>query len=157
MSTISTFGASWGADAIAPLPLTRTQKTEAKTQAEAERLATMQPQTRQWGDVLTMPELDLLDLLAQDYAAEGLAGFVINVADLARRLGATTADAQRRLDVLLDKGAVVKTPRLMAAPVFRPVARNAGEAVTVISAKGETANVTPAAFGSSMGIRHGRA
>jgi hypothetical protein len=161
MGTRTTAGAlSFGADAIRPLPVSAARKADDLTRAEQAKVAAMQPQTRQWADVLTLPQLELLDLMARDYAAEGLAAFPIRIADIARRLGdITTADAQRRLDALLDKGAVARQARLMQAPVYRPVARTAESAVRItVTSKADQGKATIAAAAphASFGLRHRR-
>lgn len=158
MSTRTTAGAlSFGADPLSPLPASAAQKADALSKAEKAKVAAMQPQTRQWADVLTVPQLELLDLLALDYAAEGLAAFPIRIANLADRLGVNSADAQRRLDALLAHGAVARQARLMQAPVYRPVARTAESAVRVtVTSKGDAQTIAAAAPHAAFGLRHRR-
>lgn len=158
MSTRTTAGAlSFGGDHLAPLPASAAQKADALSKVEKAKVAAMPPHTRAWADVLTFPELELHDLMARDYAAEGLAAFPIRIANLAERLGTTTADAQTRLNALLSHGAVARQPRLMQPAVYRPVARTSESAVRVtIASKGETQTIAPAAPHAAFGLRHRR-
>lgn len=160
MATTTTAGAlSFGADAIRPLPVSAARKADDLTRAEKAKVAAMQPQTRAWADVLTLPQLELHDLLARDYAAEGLAAFPIRIANLAERLGTNTADAQTRLDALLSHGAAARQPRLMQPAVYRPLPRTAESAVRVaVTSKGEAQpqTIPAAAPHAAFGLRHRR-
>lgn len=151
MSTHSTVGTSFGADGLAPRPVTSRQKAEQASKAEQEQLAAMPPQVRAWRDRLDLADLAAFSVVAKHYAAEGMAPVRITTGDLARALKTDERDAADRLERCIRSGAIERTKRIAAAPVFRPCAR-AADAVTVTT-KGEARTFAPAAPGSLMGLR----
>lgn len=150
MSTHSTVGVSFGADALPARTATTRQKAEQASKAEQARLDAMPVQVRAWADTLDLDALDAMAVVAKNYAQEGMAPVRITTGDLARALKIGERDAADRMERCIRAGAVERTKRIAAAPVFRPCAR-ASDSVTV-STKGEARTFAPAAPGSLMGL-----
>ena len=123
MSTTSTVGTSFGADALASVALTRREKTDALAHAEAQRLAALPIQVRAWRDRLGVADLECMAEVARRYRQEGMAPVRVHLPDLARRLKTDERDAEARLERLIREGAVQRTRRLAADPVFTPLTR----------------------------------
>jgi hypothetical protein len=153
MSTVSTFGISFGGDALQPRPATARQKAENMTRMEEARLAALDPRVRGWSDRHDVNDLEAMNEVVRAYRGEGYAPVRIHLPDLARSLKTDEADASARLERLVKSGAVERIKRIANSPTFRPNSRGDAPAVTVTGRKGEVRTFAPAAPGSLLGLR----
>lgn len=123
MPVITTAALSFGADPLPALPVTVQQKAEVARQSQAERLAAIPARCRAWQDRVDLDALEAMAAVAKAYDREGMSPIRIHVPTLARALKTDEADTERRLSRLLAAGAVERTKRIAADPVYRPCAR----------------------------------
>ena len=150
MATISTFpGTLSFLPGLPAATQTQSQKAEAKSAVEQNRLNRLPEAAKGWADRHTLPELELLGAIMQAYKAEGFAPVYVNGGVYAARINVNPDDVRARLAKLLESGAVTKMERLVGLPVFKPQPKTSETIAT-------KAEATINAFGASIGIRYGR-
>lgn len=130
MSTVSTFGISFGGDALQPIPATRREKQDHMTRLEEARLAALDVRVRGWSGEHDLPDLEAMNEVLRAYRQENYAPVRISTADLGRRLKTDEADAAARLERLIRSGAVERIRKIAAAPTYRTNERGPVAVVT---------------------------